>query len=667
MAKLADSTRRVYASGWKQWVLYNSGSRAPLFLDGEERSARQEDEQRLIRFVVFLHQVMKRSVGGIRQRLSAIRYAHISSGFPDPLVGRPRLWAAIAGLQRWEGAPTRKLPVTPSMLRWLIQHLDAGGFSAKDKVIIKGALLTGWFFMMRASELLPQVDGTDPLNRALRPADVAFYHEGKSCRGVHADEVVVQVKSSKNDQYGRGQARSHHRSKGDLCPVEALAAIQALFPHRWRSSEEEAPIFRLENGTGFDRESITNLVKIAALAAGFPSELAGSHSLRKGGATAFFATTGDLDRLKRFGGWTSNAVHAYLYEDHVAQKGISSGMLHSNTITMPSQKDPKARQTVNTAPGYVQSAVGAAPAPSQPEPASCRFGSTPSRAFSWAPDRKVRFGTQAGGMEEAPPPNEFNAANLFLCRNPDLDLWNFLGLSPGADQRSIMAAWRRRSRALHPDKVAESEKAAKEEEFKMLCAAKDILLNPIMRVQYTQWRANRTRRDVPSHQAAPRCMLSRGVLRPARHRVQLELTIKLELAFRPASHSSHLRGRPQVRGQLPLALMASQLQLSHLRNHGKRLQCTKHHRHLQSQRSRERHRRHLSLLVLLHKLIHVANHLMSQGDSTERRNLTQGQVEKKICVPRANFWRKIQNLLGSNHHLKVGPPSTHGRFRKSFF
>ena len=139
----------------------------------------------------------------------------------------------------------------------------------------------------------------------------------------------------------------------------------------------------------------------------------------------------------------------------------------------------------------------------KPEPASCRFGSNPPRAFSWAPDRKVRFGTKAGGMEEAPPPNEFNAANLFLCRNPDLDLWNFLGLSPGADQRSIMAAWRRRSRALHPDKVAESEKAAKEEEFKMLCAAKDILLNPIMQVQYTQWRANRTRRDVPSHQAAP--------------------------------------------------------------------------------------------------------------------------------------------------------------------
>ena len=43
-----------------------------MFLTGEERSARYEDEQRLIRFVVFLHQIMGRSIGGIRQRLSAI-------------------------------------------------------------------------------------------------------------------------------------------------------------------------------------------------------------------------------------------------------------------------------------------------------------------------------------------------------------------------------------------------------------------------------------------------------------------------------------------------------------------------------------------------------------------------------------------------------------------
>jgi len=141
--------------------------------------------------------------------------------------------------------------------------------------------------MMRASELLPQVDGSDPLNRALRPADVAFYHQGKPCKGPQADEVVVQIKSSKTDQYGRGQARSHHRSGGDLCPVEALAALQVLQPHRWRRPADEAPLFRYESGAGLDREGITHFIRIAALAAGFPSELAGSHSLRKGGQPLF--------------------------------------------------------------------------------------------------------------------------------------------------------------------------------------------------------------------------------------------------------------------------------------------------------------------------------------------------------------------------------------------
>jgi hypothetical protein len=77
------------------------------------------------------------------------------------------------------------------------------------------------------------------------------------------------------------------RSDGDLCPVEALAALQVLQPHRWRRSADEAPLFRYESGAGLDREGITHFIRIAALAAGFPSELAGSHSLRKGGQPLF--------------------------------------------------------------------------------------------------------------------------------------------------------------------------------------------------------------------------------------------------------------------------------------------------------------------------------------------------------------------------------------------
>ena len=522
LAKLADSTRKVYASGWKQWALYNAGSQNPLFLDGEERSARIEDEQRLVRFVVFLHQVMGRSVGGIKQRLSAIRYAHVAAGFPDPLVGRPRLWAAVAGLQRWEGAPKRKLPVTPSMLKWLVQHLKTGGFSIIDQAVIKGALLTGWFFMLRASELLPATDGSDPLKRAIRPADVVFYFQGKPTIGVKADEVVVQVRSSKTDQYGRGQARSHHRSGGDLCPVEALATLQVLQPHRWRNPGAEEPLFRYENGTGLDREGITHFIRIAALAAGFPGELAGSHSLRKGGATAFFASTGDLERLKRYGGWSSDAVHAYLYEDHTAQKGISTGMLHSQLITLPSQKDPQSRNHPSVVPtnepveeaskvdsGQGHETLGACEFHNDKHARSSRSKSLFSRerAWSWAPDRRVSFSFKAGSMEaaneaedvrygrHANAPDRAGAATLFVQENPNLDLYAFLGVEPGAPPSSVLKAYRKRARESHPDRFRSAGMAVyqqKEAEFKRLNAAREILLDPLMATQYYHFWCNQT-------------------------------------------------------------------------------------------------------------------------------------------------------------------------------
>lgn len=79
--------------------------------------------------------------------------------------------------------------------------------------------MTGWLFTLRASELFPQAHGEDPLGRALRPSSIVFYKSGKPCKGVDADEVVIQVKSAKNDQYGRGQARSHHRSGDEICPI----------------------------------------------------------------------------------------------------------------------------------------------------------------------------------------------------------------------------------------------------------------------------------------------------------------------------------------------------------------------------------------------------------------------------------------------------------------
>ena len=62
---------------------------------------------------------------------------------------------------------------------------------------------------------------------------------------------------------------------------------------------------------------MSELLRLAAIAEGYPAHLIGSHSLRKGGATAMLACTDDIEQVKRFGGWKSDAVHAYLYEAQV--------------------------------------------------------------------------------------------------------------------------------------------------------------------------------------------------------------------------------------------------------------------------------------------------------------------------------------------------------------
>ena len=69
MSKLADSTRKAYTTGWKQWTMFMSGTGRPPFLTGETRPEKQADEAWLIRFVVFLHEVMGRTAQGIKQPL----------------------------------------------------------------------------------------------------------------------------------------------------------------------------------------------------------------------------------------------------------------------------------------------------------------------------------------------------------------------------------------------------------------------------------------------------------------------------------------------------------------------------------------------------------------------------------------------------------------------
>ena len=220
LSKLADSTRRSYGAGWKQWATFMSGTGVPPFLQGETRTEKQG------------------------------------------------------------------------------------------------------------------IDALNAPSRVLRGSDLDFFRDGKKCLVSEADSLAVQLRDSKGDQFGRGQVRLQHATGDVICPVKALQEHAKLNPHWLQDSG--LPVCAWQ-GVGVSREGISEALRLAAVALGYPAHLVASHSLRKGGATAMLAVTSDVETVKRFGGWKSDAVHAYLYTDMAAAPNRAKEMLTSKPVLQPQQ------------------------------------------------------------------------------------------------------------------------------------------------------------------------------------------------------------------------------------------------------------------------------------------------------------------------------------------
>ena len=153
--KLAHGTKLGYQKGWEQWQLFRAQQGKPLFLDGHTHVARRVDEEDLLAYIVHWAANMGKSDATIKQKLFAVRYMHLTAGYSDPLLWRPRVWAALAGIAKDRDPVKRKFPATPRMLLWVKRHLhNEAGLGAADAAALWAAFAIGFFFMLRASEYL---------------------------------------------------------------------------------------------------------------------------------------------------------------------------------------------------------------------------------------------------------------------------------------------------------------------------------------------------------------------------------------------------------------------------------------------------------------------------------------------------------------------------------
>jgi hypothetical protein len=99
-------------------------------------------------------------------------------------------------------------------------------------------------------------------------------------------------------------------------------------------AEPHEPVCRWANGLPVTRMQIQAMLERAAIAEGVAPERFRSHSLRIGGATALYHIYHDVEIIKRYGRWSSNAFHAYLWEGAETSKGVAASMAADTTTLL---------------------------------------------------------------------------------------------------------------------------------------------------------------------------------------------------------------------------------------------------------------------------------------------------------------------------------------------
>jgi site-specific recombinase XerD len=221
---------------------------------------------------------------------AAIGHHHKRAGHPSPFLSVD-VQEVIEGHVREAGAaPSQVAALQTAHIRRVIDAMDMTKLAdARDKAMI----LLAYAGAFRRSELVA--------------IDVAHikHDDGKGCK--------VWLPKSKADQRGHGQWRFiRYGTRRETCPVTALNEWLA------RSGVTSGKVFRAINrhdqvwGDGLTPQVYATVVKHRVRAAGLDPAAFSGHSTRRGFATEAAEQKKSRQQIMKDGGWSSNAVDAYI-------------------------------------------------------------------------------------------------------------------------------------------------------------------------------------------------------------------------------------------------------------------------------------------------------------------------------------------------------------------
>ena len=297
---IADSTRRNYVSGVRNYILFCEQFDLipfPLY------------QNNVILFATDLSTSV--SVSSINVQLSAIKFMDQKYGYNSNFADFKRLYLLIRGIKRTQALRFRKkkrLPITPVMLLDMKSRLFSSSRRFGDKKMIWAAMMSAFFGFLRVSEYTSGSAKMYDEHTTLCIQDITFPSN---------DSCNVQLKASKTDPFRVGVQIRMDRNDSQLCPIHALQQFLATHP------TQAGPLFTFENGSFLTRQSFSKILKSL-----LPEKLCvSSHSFRIGAATTAAAAGFPKWLIKSLGRWSSDCFRDYIRIPNSTFKQVSTSLI----------------------------------------------------------------------------------------------------------------------------------------------------------------------------------------------------------------------------------------------------------------------------------------------------------------------------------------------------
>lgn len=201
--------------------------------------------------------------------------------------------------------PGGKQPLTINMMKRISQHFGSGNSPLRDRN--RSMVLLMMAALMRRSEIVN-----------LHPNDIWIEHISDNAIDEPVKALFVYIEKSKTDQERRGETVVVSEAADmKLCPVQAWT--EWYEQHQIIHPDGQYLFCNMIDGSKLSESTPNHILKNALTAVGIDATDYGSHSLRKGGATAMAAAKVEERLIKRHGRWKSNAVHIYITDSNLSK------------------------------------------------------------------------------------------------------------------------------------------------------------------------------------------------------------------------------------------------------------------------------------------------------------------------------------------------------------